>query len=101
MSTLHLTSENFDEEINSGRALVDFWATWCGPCQMLGPIIEELASDYSGRAKVCKIDVDKEKELAKRFKIMSIPTVIIFDNGEEINRIVGVKDKAEYAATLE
>ena len=101
MSTLHLTSENFDEEIKSGRALVDFWASWCGPCQMLGPIIEELAGDYAGRAKVCKIDVDKEKELAKRFKIMSIPTVIIFNDGEEVNRIVGVKDKAEYAATLE
>ena len=101
MSTLHLTSENFDEETGSGRALVDFWATWCGPCKMLGPIIDELAEEFAGRAKVCKIDVDNSKDLARRFKVMSIPTVVILENGEEINRLVGVKEKEEYAAALE
>ena len=100
MSALNLTSENFDEEVGSGRALVDFWATWCRPCQMVGPIIDELAEDYAGRVKVGKIDVDNEKELAKRFKVMSIPTVILMENGEEIERFVGVKDKAEYTAIL-
>ena len=101
MSTLHLTSENFDEETGSGRVLVDCWATWCGPCKMLGPIIDELAEEFAGRAKVCKVDVDNNKDIARRFKVMSIPTVIILENGEEINRLVGVKEKEEYAAALE
>ena len=101
MSTLHLTSENFDEETGSGRVLVDCWATWCGPCKMLGPIIDELAEEFAGRAKVCKVDVDNNKDIARRFKVMSIPTVIILENGEEINRLVGVKEKEEYIAALE
>ena len=100
MSTLHLTSENFDEETGSGRVLVDFWASWCGPCKMLGPIIDELAGEYAGRAKVCKVDVDNNKDIARRFKVMSIPTVVILENGEEINRLVGVKEKEEYTAAL-
>jgi len=101
MSTLHLTSENFDEETGNGRVLVDFWATWCGPCKMLGPIIDELAGDFNGRVKIAKVDVDNNKDLARRFKVMSIPTVIILENGEEINRLVGVKEKEEYAVALE
>lgn len=100
MSTLHLTSETFDEEVGSGRALVDFWAPWCGPCQVVGPIIDELAESYAGRVKVAKVDIDNEKELARRFKVMSIPTVVVLDNGEEVNRFVGVKDKEEYEAAL-
>ena len=100
MSTLHLTSENFDEAIGSGRVLVDFWAPWCGPCQALGPIIDELAVEFEGRAKVAKVDIDKEKELARRFKVMSIPTVLILNDGVETKRIVGVKGKNEYAAEL-
>ena len=101
MSTLHLTSENFDEETGNGRVLVDFWATWCGPCKMLGPIIDELAKEYAGRSKICKVDVDKNKDIARRYKVMSIPTVVILENGEEINRLVGVKEKEEYATALE
>ena len=101
MSALHLTSENFDEETGSGRVLVDCWATWCGPCKMLGPIIDELAEEFAGRAKVCKVDVDNNKDIARRFKVMSIPTVIILENGEEINRLVGVKEKEEYVAALQ
>ena len=100
MSTLHLTTANFDEEIGNDRALVDFWAAWCGPCKMLGPVIDELAEEYTGRVKVVKIDVDNEKELARRFKIMSIPTVILIENGAEINRFVGVKEKDEYKAAM-
>ena len=100
MSTLHLTSENFDEVAGSGRVLVDFWADWCGPCKMLGPVIDNLAVEFEGRAKVAKVNVDSEKELARRFKVMSIPTVVIFNDGAEVKRIVGVKEKGEYAAGL-
>ena len=75
---LTLTDSNFDETTKSGVVLVDFWATWCGPCKMLAPTIEELAEDYEGRAAVCKVDVDENPSLAMRFKVMSIPTVFIF-----------------------
>jgi thioredoxin 1 len=101
MSVLNLTSENFDEAIADGRVLVDFWAAWCRPCHMLKPIIEELAQEYEGRVKVAKVDIDNEKELAKRFKILSIPTVVLFKDGVEVNRMHGVKDKGEYVAELE
>ncbi|MCI6979552.1 MAG: thioredoxin [Clostridiales bacterium] len=88
--------------MNGGKpALVDFWATWCGPCRMIGPEIEELAVEYDGRAEVCKVNVDDEKALAKRFRIMSIPCVILFKDGQELNRLIGARDKSEYADALE
>ena len=98
----HLTETDFDAVINGGKpALVDFWATWCGPCRMIGPEIEELAVEYDGRAEVCKVNVDDEKALAKRFRIMSIPCVILFKDGQELNRLIGARDKSEYADALE
>ena len=98
----HLTENDFDAVINGGKpALVDFWATWCGPCRMIGPEIEELAVEYDGRAEVCKVNVDDEKALAKRFRIMSIPCVILFKDGQELNRLIGARDKSEYADALE
>lgn len=98
----HLTETDFDAVINGGKpALVDFWATWCGPCRMIGPEIEELAVEYDGRAEVCKVNVDDEKALAKRFHIMSIPCVILFKDGQELNRLIGARDKSEYADALE
>ena len=98
----YLTETDFDAVINGGKpALVDFWATWCGPCRMIGPEIEELAVEYDGRAEVCKVNVDDEKALAKRFRIMSIPCVILFKDGQELNRLIGARDKSEYADALE
>ena len=98
----HLTETDFDAVINGGKpALVDFWATWCGPCRMIGPEIEELAVEYDGKAEVCKVNVDDEKALAKRFRIMSIPCVILFKDGQELNRLIGARDKSEYADALE
>ena len=100
MSVLHLTSADFDAKIGKGKALVDFWASWCGPCKMVAPVIEELAAEYDGRAIVAKVDVDDEGELATRYNVMSIPTVIIFENGEEVKRLIGARRKADYQAEL-
>ena len=98
---LTLTDSNFDDTTKSGVVLVDFWATWCGPCKMLAPTIEELAEDYEGRATVCKVDVDENPSLAMRFKVMSIPTVFIFKDGEPVKKIIGLSDKEEYEEVLD
>ncbi len=98
---LTLDESNFDEVVKDGVVLVDFWATWCGPCKMLAPTIEELAEDYEGRVKVCKLDVDDNQSIAMRFKVMSIPTVFIFKNGEPVQKIIGLSDKDEYTEVLD
>ena len=100
MNVLHLTSANFDDKISNGLALVDFWADWCGPCRVVGPVIEELAEENEGSVTVAKVDVDSEKKLALRYGVMSIPTVILFENGAEKKRFVGVQPKATYQAEL-
>jgi len=98
---LVLDESNFDETVKDGVCLVDFWATWCGPCKMLAPTIEELAEDYEGRVKVCKVDVDENQDLAMRFRVMSIPTVFFFKNGEVVNKMIGLSDKDEYEEILD
>ncbi len=101
MAELHLTKDAFDKAISSGVAMVDFWASWCGPCRMLAPVIEDLANQYEGRALVGKVNVDDEQELAVRFGVMSIPTVIFFKDGQEIDRKVGVMPAASYTEVLD
>lgn len=91
---IELTVENFEKEINADTPiLVDFWASWCGPCRMLAPIVEQLAKESDGSYRVGKVNVDEQEELARRYGVMNIPTLIVFKNGKEINKAVGVKPK--------
>ena len=90
MAIMHLTKDNFDYVTSSGLVLVDFWATWCGPCRMQAPILEELDEQLNGKVKICKLDVDDEPAIAQRFGVMSIPTLMVFRNGEMISKEVGV-----------
>lgn len=100
MSILHLNAENFDETIGNGKVLVDFWAGWCMPCKMIAPVIEELASENEGSVTVAKVDVDSNNDIAARYNIMSIPTVILFGDGVELKRFIGVQPKETYESAL-
>lgn len=97
MSEIIVTKSNFEEEVinSSIPVLVDFWASWCGPCMMLAPIIEEIAEENKGTIKVCKVNVDEEGELAGQFNIMSIPTVLAFKDGKVVNSSVGFRSKED------
>ena len=98
---MHLTASTFEEVIAGDKpVLVDFWATWCGPCRMIAPTIEEIAADFEGRAVVGKVDVDEEPALAKRFGIMSIPTLIVLKGGKDVEQSVGSRGKQDIAAML-
>ena len=102
MATVHFSKEGFDKALSSGQLMmVDFWAGWCGPCKMLAPVIEGLGDEYEGKAIVGKVDVDQEQELAIRYGVMSIPTVIFFKDGKEIARKVGVMPGSEFIAVLD
>ncbi|MBR4231763.1 MAG: thioredoxin [Oscillospiraceae bacterium] len=93
MAVMHLTKDNFDEVISKGTVLVDFWAAWCGPCQMIAPVMEELSDEYDGKAVIAKVDIDREVELASRFKIRLIPTIICFKDGEISSKAYGAESK--------
>ena len=88
----HLTDENFQQTIAKGVTLVDFYATWCGPCRMIAPIVEQLAGKVQGKARVAKLDIDQAQQITASLQITSVPTLILFKEGKEVKRVVGVKD---------
>jgi len=96
-----LNNDNFDETVSQGVSVVDFWATWCSPCKMLAPVIEELGSDYEGKVQVCKVDVDECPDLARKFGIMSIPAVFIFKDGEVKEKLIGFRVKSQIAEYID
>ena len=102
MAVIELTSQNFESEVlkSDVPVLVDFWAPWCGPCRMVSPIVDEIAEEVQGKAKVGKVNVDEQGDLAAQFGVMSIPTIMVFKNGEAVITSVGAKPKAELLAML-
>lgn len=102
MSVVNLNENNFEEEVlNSEKTvLIDFWASWCGPCRMMSPVVDGIAEEMGETVKVCKINIDEERNLAVKYNVMSIPTFVVIKNGKEVGRSVGVQDKEELASML-
>lgn len=96
MSEVIINDTNFEEEVlkAQGPVMVDFWATWCGPCRMLAPVVEELASEYAGKVKVCKLDTDQGPETSMKYRISSVPTILFFKNGEVVAQAIGLQSKS-------
>ena len=102
MSVKHLNTAEFDAAVDAAPlAVVDFWATWCGPCRMLAPVVEKLGEEFGEKVLVAKVDVDAEPELARRFGVMSIPTVVLFENGKEVDRRIGAMPADEYRKMID
>lgn len=103
MSTIHVTEAEFEEVVLGSDlpVLVDFWAPWCNPCKMLGPVIDEIADEVDGKALVCKVNIDEEQNLAQEYRVMSIPTLLYFKDGKVVNQMVGVRPKEELLEALD
>ena len=90
---IELTNENFDKTVNEGVSLVDFWAPWCGPCKMLAPVIDELAKEFDGKANICKVNSDEQADLASKYGVRSIPTMLFIKDGEVVDQLIGASAK--------
>lgn len=103
MSEVKITKANFQAEVMESDipVLVDFWATWCGPCRMVSPVLSEIAEEYEGKIKVGKVNVDEEPELAARYNVMSIPSLMVFKDGKVVNQAVGARPKAQIVSLFE
>ncbi|HCV9036190.1 thioredoxin [Staphylococcus aureus] len=101
MAIVKVTDADFDSKVESGVQLVDFWATWCGPCKMIAPVLEELAADYEGKADILKLDVDENPSTAAKYEVMSIPTLIVFIDGQPVDKVVGFQPKENLAEVLD
>ena len=97
MAIVHGTDQSFSSEISDGLVLVDFWAPWCGPCKMIAPVLEELDAEMNGKVKIVKVDVDENQETASNFGIMSIPTLVLFKDGQPVDKVVGFNPKEALA----
>ena len=101
MAIVKVTDADFDSKVESGVQLVDFWATWCGPCKMIAPVLEELAADYEGKADILTLDVDENPSTAAKYEVMSIPTLIVFKDGQPVDKVVGFQPKENLAEVLD
>jgi thioredoxin 1 len=97
---IELNNNNFEETVSEGISLVDFWAPWCGPCRMLSPVIDELADDFEGKAKICKVNSDEEQDLAVKYGVRSIPTILFMKDGEVVDTMIGAASKQAFTDKL-
>ncbi|NOX20152.1 MAG: thioredoxin [Nitrospirae bacterium] len=100
---IEVTTSTWDQEVlkEKGLVMVDFWAVWCGPCRMIAPTVEEIAKEYAGKLKVCKLNTDENPDIASRYKIMGIPTLMFFKDGEKVDQIVGAVPKPQLKAKID
>ena len=97
---IELTNDNFNSTVEKGISLVDFWAPWCGPCRMIAPVIDELAGDFEGKANICKVNTDEQQDLATKYGVRSIPTILFMKDGEIVDQVVGASSKQALADKL-
>tara|TARA_B100000809_G_C14670992_1_gene363222 strand:- start:228 stop:542 length:315 start_codon:yes stop_codon:yes gene_type:complete len=101
MAIIEVNDQNFKEEVGSGIKLVDFWAPWCGPCKMIAPVLEEVAQDVEGKADIAKLNVDDNQTTASEYEVMSIPTLILFKDGQPVDKVVGFQPKEQLVSLIE
>ena len=94
---IELTQENFESTVSNGVSLVDFWAPWCGPCRMIAPVIDELAGEFDGKANICKVNTDEQQDLAVKYGVRSVPTILFMKDGEIVDQVIGAQSKQALA----